>query len=251
MTSRNHTVEDFSLTPAGNQRKILGRSIKVEKGEKQGVLTAILYMSPSTESGINMCPWSTAGCAIACLGHSSGKLAMDHAKQSRIAKTMWFVHYREHFLAQLDKEIAAHARKAARQGKKAAIRLSGSTDNLWERLVNMAAHPTVNFYDYTKAPLGRRSDLPENYSLTFSYSEDPGSHAAALQYLAAGHNVAIVVRNKRQAAGLVDNGFCGFPAIDGDATDLRFEDPPGHWVALYAKGAARKDTSGFVQDLAA
>jgi hypothetical protein len=34
--------------------------------------------------------------------------------------------------------------------------------------------------------------------------------------------------------------------VDGDDSDLRFLDPPGVVVALYAKGRARLDTSGFV-----
>ena len=36
--------------------------------------------------------------------------------------------------------------------------------------------------------------------------------------------------------------------IDGDKTDLRFLDPKGVVVGLYAKGPAKKDTSGFVID---
>jgi hypothetical protein len=36
--------------------------------------------------------------------------------------------------------------------------------------------------------------------------------------------------------------------IDGDRTDLRFLDPSGVIVGLYAKGNAKKDTSGFVVD---
>jgi len=34
---------------------------------------------------------------------------------------------------------------------------------------------------------------------------------------------------------------------NGDETDLRFLDPAGHVIALYAKGNARKDESGFVR----
>ena len=42
----------------------------------------------------------------------------------------------------------------------------------------------------------------------------------------------------------------GLPVIDGDKDDLRFLDPKGgHIVALYAKGAAKKDRSGFVQEV--
>jgi hypothetical protein len=242
------TTNPYSTTAAGNPRKILGSSIKVEKGNAQGVLTAVLYLSPASESGRNLCPWATEGCARACLGHSSGRLSFSTSKQARIAKSRWFLEHRAHFLAQLHEEIDAHVRRARRQGKVPAVRLNGSSDILWERHIDMARWPDCRFYDYTKAPLAKRS-LPANYSLTFSYSEAPGSHADALAYLDAGHNVAIVVRDKQQVSTLVEHGFEGFPAIDGDLTDIRFDDPPGHWVALYAKGAARKDTSGFVQDL--
>jgi hypothetical protein len=211
-------IASYSKTPAGNPRKILGTGLKTDAGLSRKVETRVLYASPAKESGTNLCPWATDGCASACLGHSSGRLQFTTAKQARIAKSRWFMEHREHFLAQLHKEIAAHVKRC-------------------------------DFYDYTKAPLDKRRNLPSNYSLTYSYSEAEGSHDRALEYLAAGHNVAIVTRNKAQSAQLVANGFCGFPAIDGDVTDLRFTDPAGHWVALYAKGAAKKDASGFVQDL--
>ena len=239
----------YSKTHAGNPRKILGTGLKTDAGLSRKVETRVLYASPAKESGTNLCPWATSGCASACLGHSSGRLQFTTAKQARIAKSRWFIEHREHFLAQLHKEIAAHVKRCERSGYTPAIRLNGSTDILWERYVDMTAFPTVHFYDYTKAPLDKRRNLPSNYSLTYSYSEAEGSHDRALEYLAAGHNVAIVTRNKEQSARLVANGFCGFPAIDGDDTDLRFMDPKGHWVALYAKGAAKKDVSGFVQDL--
>jgi hypothetical protein len=53
--------------------------------------------------------------------------------------------------------------------------------------------------------------------------------------------MAVVYRTK----ALVDQGV---NHINGDETDLRFLDPKGMIVALYAKGKAKKDTSGFVID---
>ena len=58
-----------------------------------------------------------------------------------------------------------------------------------------------------------------------------------------------MVRNERQARFTVAMGWRGFPAIDGDETDIRFDDPAGHIVTLYAKGAAKYDKSGFVKDI--
>ena len=38
------------------------------------------------------------------------------------------------------------------------------------------------------------------------------------------------------------------PVARGDDTDLRFLDMPGHVIALYAKGNAKRDRCGFVRD---
>jgi hypothetical protein len=40
--------------------------------------------------------------------------------------------------------------------------------------------------------------------------------------------------------------YNGLPVFNGDESDLRFLDPKGV-VGLYAKGKAKKDTSGFVK----
>jgi hypothetical protein len=44
--------------------------------------------------------------------------------------------------------------------------------------------------------------------------------------------------------------FRGLRVVDGDKDDLRFLDPKGVVVALYAKGKATKDDTGFVIDVA-
>jgi hypothetical protein len=57
-------------------------------------------------------------------------------------------------------------------------------------------------------------------------------------------NIAVVFRDKNK----IPKVFKGRPVINGDNDDLRFLDPEGVVVALYAKGKAKKDTSGFVID---
>jgi hypothetical protein len=37
------------------------------------------------------------------------------------------------------------------------------------------------------------------------------------------------------------------PVFNGDESDLRFLDPKGSVIGLYAKGKAKKDTTGFVK----
>jgi uncharacterized Rossmann fold enzyme len=83
----------------------------------------------------------------------------------------------------------------------------------------------------------------------------------ALKYLRAGHNAAVVVQSadgmtrttaKAAVAAMLERGsWAGFPVTSGDDDDIRFWDPPGHWVVLHAKGPATKDISGFVQRLSA
>ena len=40
--------------------------------------------------------------------------------------------------------------------------------------------------------------------------------------------------------------FLSLPVVDGDDTDIRHLDPMGSVVALYAKGKAKQDQTGFV-----
>lgn len=253
---RDDILTALSTTSAGNPRRVLGSSIKTEKGRGRGIRTRVLYMAPAASAGIVLCPWASAGCAASCLGHSSGHLQYDMNQRVLAAKALWFHLFRAHFLARLDKEIRQHTRTALRAGDVAAVRLNGSTDILWERHVDMTEHPDTTFYDYTKAPLRVRRPAP-NYHLTASVDERPASHARAIDYIRAGYSAAVVVQTedgktvttaKRAAAALIDGGsWRGFPTTDGDKDDARFMDPPGSWVVLFAKGAkAPRDRSGFV-----
>ena len=255
--SRLDLLLALSTTDAGNRRRILGSSIKTRKGRGRGIRTRVLYMAPAASAGIVLCPWASAGCAAACLGHSSGHLRWDANQRVLAAKALWFHLFRTNFLYRLNKEIRQHTRTALRAGDVPAVRLNGSTDILWERHVDMSAHPDTTFYDYTKAPLRARQPAA-NYHLTASVDERPGSMDRAREYLAAGYSAAVVVQTKhgqtvttakRAAAALVGAGtWHGYPTVDGDKDDARFMDPPGSWVVLYAKGTrAPRDRSGFVR----
>lgn len=241
-------LTSLCLTATGERRKLLGSSSKIIKGEKKGVLTRILYMTPHQESGGSFCPWATQGCSDGCLGHSTGRMRMPTSVEARYAKAVWFNEYREHFLAQLNWEIEGHRMLAETRDMIAAVRPNGSTDILWERHGVPQEHPTVQLYDYTKAPLRVRRDIPNNYHLTYSFSEDPHAWKRSLEWLEAGRNVAVVLRTPEEVEAAVNYGLWGFPVVNGDESDVRFFDPPGSVVALHAKGAAMQDKSGFVID---
>ena len=104
------------------------------------------------------------------------------------------------------------------------------------------AFPEVIFYDYTKI-LGRKINFIPNYSLTFSAAD--GNDADVQKAIAQGYNVATVFGIKKTLP--MPETYLGRPVFNGDESDLRFLDPKGVVVGLYAKGRAKKDTTGFVK----
>jgi hypothetical protein len=113
----------------------------------------------------------------------------------------------------------------------------------------MELHPTIQFMDYTAIPKRFFKKLPPNYHLTFSRKETASNHNDCKDVLNAGGNVAVVFHTKR--SGKLPNRYMGKLVIDGDISDIRFQDPKNVIVGLRAKGKARAnskefDNSGFV-----
>ena len=146
----------------------------------------------------------------------------------------------------IKREIAKFDAKSKREGFTLLVRLNGTSDIRWENYGIIQAFPSVQFYDYTKIP--NRRNIPANYDLTFSYS----GVSAFQQYVEIakqnGNRLAVVFRNRAIVERMLANGetFLGLPVVDGDDTDIRHLDPHGVIVALYAKGKAKQDQSGFV-----
>jgi hypothetical protein len=132
------------------------------------------------------------------------------------------------------------------------FRLNGTSDLAWEKYEVVrngqlfrnifTAFPEVQFYDYTKI-LGRKTKEYSNYQLTFSAAD--GNDSDVLKALNEGLNVAVVFGIKKTLPMPVD--YLSRPVFNGDESDLRFLDPKGVIVGLYAKGKAKKDTTGFVK----
>ena len=235
---------------------------KVAKNGKLGVLSAPLHLAPFNLSGFQVCAQASAGCAAACL-HTAGNPAYMAGKDaSRKDKTVAYFKQRDAFMAVLVFEIEALVRKAEKLGMEPAIRLNATSDLPWEvRKVNidgqsiglMEYFANVQFYDYTKitkrALAHARGQMPTNYHLTFSKTEANDADVTAV--LSEGGSVAVVFASKHRAEQLEAMarfwGGDGFPnLIDGDEHDFRPADPANVVVALYAKGDAKSDNSGFV-----
>jgi hypothetical protein len=248
----DHNRSLFARLP----EKLLGidTNAKTIKGEQYGIKTAILYLMPAEQGGTQLCPMAkTAGCEKACL-FTAGRGAMNSVMLSRLRKTLYFNQYRDLFMAQLSREIAAQSVKAKRQGYKLIVRLNGTSDIRWENIkLPLVTAPTIfdvfpdiQFYDYTK--IANRKNVPANYDLTFSYSGVEAYQPFVAKAVANGDRIAVVFRDRAIVNAMLANGdtFLGLPVVDGDDSVGRHLDPKGAVVALYAKGKARRDQSGFV-----
>ena len=228
-------------------------SPKAIKADKYGWLNAIHYMAPSDIAGVgNLCPFASPGCKASCLGYHSGQASMvkdasnvenkNSVRLSRDTKARQFMTMRREYLEALSKQISKLVAKAAEMDKQLCVRLNGSTDINWLGKGIIETFGNVQFTEYTKnkslALRWARGETPSNLSVTFSRSET--NEADCLEVLEAGGNVAVVFSKS------LPDTWNGYKVINGDQHDLRHLDPKGVVVGLVAKGAARKDTSGFV-----
>jgi hypothetical protein len=221
---------------------------KILKGMKQGYMTYILHLAPADVSGYNTCPKATAGCKTACL-NTAGRGGMfkkgettNMIQQARIRKTKMFFEDRENFLAILKDDIRKAIKQSEKKGLIPVFRLNGTSDIAWEKYGVIQEFPNVQFYDYTKI-LGRKVNGLANYQLTFSAAD--GNDLDVRRAIKEGYNVATVFGIKKSQP--MPETYEGMPVFNGDDSDLRFLDPKGVVVGLYAKGKAKKDISGFVK----
>lgn len=231
---------------------------KILKGMAQGYNTYILHLAPANVSGYETCPKRTAGCTAACL-NTAGRGGMfkrgestNVIQEARKRKTRLFFENRTEFMRLLVADIELAIKQSKRLGLVPVFRLNGTSDLSFEKYEVVrneklfrnifSAFAEVQFYDYTKV-LGRKVAAIENYHLTFSAAD--GNDADVVKAIQQGYNVATVFGIKKTLP--MPETYVGLPVFNGDESDLRFLDPKGVVVGLYAKGKAKKDTTGFVK----
>ena len=232
-----------------------GSDAKTVKGNGDKYETAIMYMQPWKSAGINVCANAElAGCIDGCL-FTAGRGAMNVVQRARARKTEWFALDRIGFMLSLVTDCEKFVKYCAKQSVQPVVRLNGTSDIRWERIPVSKdgiihnnifdAFPDIQFYDYTKIANRKGVKHIKNYHLTFSYSEANPLYKKQIEIAKAkGMNMAVVFRS----VDMIPHHFMDRPVISGDADDLRFLDPDGVIVSLYAKGRAKKDQSGFVID---
>jgi hypothetical protein len=229
---------------------------------KEGYNTFILHLAPASLSGYNTCPKATEGCKTACL-NTAGRGGMfkkgestNVIQKARIRKTKMFYENRNEFFNLLVKDITLAIKQSEKKGLIPVFRLNGTSDISFEKYGFTIAYdgytidyaniferfPNVQFYDYTKV-LGRKVNGIKNYQLTFSAAD--GNDIDVIKAIAQGYNIATVFGIKKTLP--MPEYYNGLPVFNGDESDLRFLDPKGVVVGLYAKGKAKKDETGFVK----
>ena len=218
----------------------VGTNAKTIKGDGDEYITAILYLKPS----MLLCPMSKkANCLDGCL-YSAGRGAFNNVQESRTRKTMFLMQDRIGFMQALQSDLNKFVKYCIKKGVQPVVRLNGTSD--WNFLEIIRDNPDIQFYDYTKVYNRLDKNLPFNYHVTLSYSEADTDYTKKVvdKAKAKGVNLAVVFRDKNK----IPTEFLGRKVINGDQDDLRFLDPDNVIVALYAKGQAKKDHSGFVID---
>ena len=229
--------------------KLLGieQDAKTKKGTYFGVMTGIMYLTPSDASGTNLCPMAkVAKCDGPCL-NTAGRGAMSSVQVSRLRKTLFYTQYPNEFKVLLRKELDRLLRKASKANMMPACRLNGTSDIRWEQVIPdiMVEYQKkgIIFYDYTKIP-NRDVSKVEGYDLTYSYSGVPEFQPYVQKAVVNNSRIAVVFRTEN----IIPKEFMGMKVVNGDQHDIRFQEPQGVVSALKAKGKAKQDVSGFVVD---
>jgi len=236
---------------------LLGTSTKIEKGNRMGVLSSVLYLAPSDSAAImrhgkrlNVCPNATKYCRSACLGLTSGRMRFKSNFNSRLWKSALFFTDSGLFMEILESEIRVKARQAKAQNKICAIRLNGTSDIPFVTTYNLARkYPNIRWYEYTKNPTTIRqydSSL-KNYHLTYSANSAAISPKISKLALDKGLSVAAIVnkppicdQSKIDLACMVLGYFrYGTYIENGDDSDARFLDAPNSIVYLKIKGGKK------------
>ena len=180
-----------------------------------------------------------------CLGNW-GRSEGDAGRilNSRIGRTRCLFEAPEDFDRILRAELLKVHRMADRRGVPVAFRPNVLSDYPWHRsrfAWIFEAFSEWEFYGYTKIrstySAFLRGELPENYHLTFSYSENvPDSYL--IDVLQRGGTVAVPFATK-SVRGFPAR-FLGFPVREGVSSDLRFLDDGGTVIGLTAKAPRAK-----------
>lgn len=206
--------EHYTVSSSGKKRSILSGSVKWSKVEGlQNIGVTGLYLAPATHiEGLNTCKFA-GKCADGCIAFT-GHLGMFH-RATIENRTLALYHYTERYLVDMLRQLYLAAFKASIDGKSLYIRLNGTSDIPFYKVLNMDAlvrdfNGLAGFYDYTKFPIVKNPW--SSYHLTYSFNETTKRVHSSF------NRVAIVVTRADKLRLLKD-----YPGVfgDGDLHDVR------------------------------
>lgn len=215
------------LTPPTGNTKI----------RKSARLVWSLTLAPAMSSGlINTCV-RYLDCQDVCV-LTSGKGGLPVVQRSRAARAALLYRAPDAFAILLKGEVERAAAKApAGAGNRWGVRLNAASDIPWEHaapwILDLITHLGGTVYDYTKS-WGREDRAGYTLVRSVDSRQDPDRIRAIVE---SGRNVAVVLPVKKGEP--VPATWQGLPAVDGDESDDRTEDPRGVVVVLRAKGKLR------------
>lgn len=234
------------MTTLSTHVTLLSTNAKLEKSKKLGgIVTAGLALAPHKRSGCNVCP-GAGFCSRVCNLWFSGRTVTGSVRNAMLNRTRFMLEEAQGFREQLEHELDAVQRKAAKLNATPFVRLNVSSYLDFSDVAEQFS--SIRFYDYSKV----RSRLdrvisghwPANYWLTASYHERLHWNTVR-RYLRHGLNVSVVFDTEYfpqvHRIGQLPSTFRGMPVIDGDTHDLRVPEYDGRGVivGLRFKGSRR------------
>lgn len=240
---------------------VLSSNAKLEK-DSSAFIVGLFFTPADADDTPNVCPFAGV-CKSLCVLRESGRTVTRGVRVAAKRRKLAFFADRNRFMVLLVRDIAASKRRADRLGVTLHVRLNVGSDISWERVFPelFTMFPDVVFYDYTKnasrvVRMLTDPAFPNNYSLTYSYSELADA-SNVNEILSRGGNVAVVFDTiYRPSQGRIDTlpaTWVMYPVVDGDRSDVRTpaRDGRGVIVGLRHKGGNRKREigirGGFVQ----
>jgi hypothetical protein len=253
------------------QRRLLTRSNAKFLKQADRFAVAGLTLAPASSSGFNVCHYASDACIDACVMTTAGRTRMDTVRQAGIDRTRDLFDDRAAFVADLDADVRAFGRHAARRGVPAFVRLNAASDIDWRgvapKVFRSFKYSSIRPFDYTKDIRRwlRQVDRDPDYHLTYSWSElsQAGLNVAVVFDTPYRPGARVQVRLPRwwtitawrpTRPGRERHDALTVRVVDGDRHDVRrrTHDGAGVIVGLRGKGGAAvvraAVASGFVQE---
>jgi hypothetical protein len=223
---------------------LLNQNTKLSKGTS---FNYGLELLPSVLSGANFCHKANS-CKYTCIAFSgvgniltSGKMFNDGILtaplKKRARRSFLYINEPIFFTKLLTANIAEKHHFHQMMDQTANCRLNVFSDIDWSEIYNKMSD--VQFYSYSKWWERLSTD---NHHITYSVDEST-TDEMILEKLKSNNNVAIVFTNS------IPLTYLGFPVIDGDLIDDRYNDPKGVIVGLRLKNQIKgKDNQGIARE---